>query len=237
MPILGIPAAFPPSIRPYGRRGGIRAAFFGYGNRIARQGDPCRRSPDGRTKGRRTPSHEWRSIPVSRRPRAGRNRRTCLTSHPGRRARTCRLERGDPRRKRQRMNSESIMTHLPNGETVPVYDRMLGESALDARPEPGAVTTLVPGEQIAPARSLVQWGPILAGFFSATAIFLLLTALGIALGASVLEPRAGGVAIGPWPAVWAAITIIVAFLVGGWVASRSTLFGSRYSHLMDGFVV
>jgi len=135
------------------------------------------------------------------------------------------------------MNSESIMTHLPNGETVPVYDRMLGESALDARPEPGAVTTLVPGEQIAPARSLVQWGPILAGFFSATAIFLLLTALGIALGASVLEPRAGGVAIGPWPAVWAAITIIVAFLVGGWVASRSTLFGSRYSHLMDGFVV
>jgi hypothetical protein len=135
------------------------------------------------------------------------------------------------------MNSESIRTHLPNGETIPVYDRMLGESPLETRFEPSTISTVAPGEQIAPARSLVQWGPILAGFFSATAIFLVLTALGIAIGASVLEPRAGGIAIGPWPAVWAAITIIVAFLVGGWVASRSTLFGSRYSHLMDGFVV
>jgi hypothetical protein len=53
----------------------------------------------------------------------------------------------------------------------------------------------------------------------------------------VLEPRGGGVAIGPWPAVWAAISLIVAFLFGGWAASRSTLLGSRYSHLMDGFVV
>jgi hypothetical protein len=135
------------------------------------------------------------------------------------------------------MNSESIMTHLPNGETIPVHDRMVGETSLAARPEPGAGATIAPVEEIAPARSLVQWGPILAGFFSATAIFLLLTALGIAIGASVLEPRAAGVAIGPWPAVWAAITLIVSFLFGGWVASRSTLFGSRYSHLMDGFVV
>ena len=135
------------------------------------------------------------------------------------------------------MNSESIRTHLPNGETIPVHDRMVGESPLGMRPEMGAEAVVVPGEQLAPTRSLVQWGPILAGFFSATAIFLLLTALGIAIGASVLEPRAAGVAIGPWPAVWAAITIIVAFLFGGWVASRSTLVGSRYSHLMDGFVV
>jgi hypothetical protein len=135
------------------------------------------------------------------------------------------------------MNSESIMTHLPNGETIPVHDRMVGESSLAARPETGAVTTVVPAADVVPARSLVQWGPILAGFFSATAIFLLLTALGIAIGASVLEPRGAGVAIGPWPAVWAAISLIVAFLFGGWVASRSTLLGSRYSHLMDGFVV
>jgi hypothetical protein len=135
------------------------------------------------------------------------------------------------------MNTESFTTHLPNGETYPGRDRILGESALDMRPETGSVLTVTPTEQVAPARSLVQWGPILAGLFSATAIFLVLTALGIAIGASVLEPRAGGAAIGPWPAVWAAITIIVAFLFGGWVASRSTLVDRRFSHLMDGFVV
>lgn len=88
-----------------------------------------------------------------------------------------------------------------------------------------------------PIKNRVQWGPIIAGLITALTIFLLMTVLGIAVGASVLDPANAGDDAGTWAAVWSAISAIVSFLVGGWVAAKTSAVGGPFGGLMNGFMV
>ncbi len=93
------------------------------------------------------------------------------------------------------------------------------------------------GENFVPVRNRVQWGPIVAGVFSAIVVFLLLTILGFALGASVLDPANTAGEIGAWAAIWGAISAIVAFLIGGWIAARTSAVDGSFAGLMNGLMV
>ncbi len=93
------------------------------------------------------------------------------------------------------------------------------------------------GENVLAVRNRVQWGPILSGILAAIATMLLLTVLGIALGASVLDRNAPGEEIGTWAAVWGAISAIVAFFVGGWLAAKTAAVGGPFAGLINGFTV
>ena len=102
--------------------------------------------------------------------------------------------------------------------------------------------TVVVDEAIAtrpllPVRNRVQWGPIVAGVLTAIVVFLLLTILGIALGASVLDPANTAGEIGTWAAVWGAITAIVSFLIGGWIAARAAVTEGSFAGLLNGLTV
>lgn len=88
-----------------------------------------------------------------------------------------------------------------------------------------------------PVRNRVQWGPIVAGVVGAITAFLLLTILGIALGASVLDPANTAGEISQWAAVWGAITAVLAFFVGGWIAARSSAVDGTFAALMNGLMV
>lgn len=90
---------------------------------------------------------------------------------------------------------------------------------------------------VLPVRNRVQWGPIVTGVLTAIVVFLLLTVLGIALGASVLDPANTAGDIGTWAAVWGAITAIVAFLVGGWIAARAAVVEGPFAGLLNGLSV
>jgi hypothetical protein len=68
-------------------------------------------------------------------------------------------------------------------------------------------------------------------------VFLLLTILGIALGASVLDPANTAGEIGTWAAVWGAITAIVSFLFGGWIAARAAVVEGTFAGLLNGVSV
>lgn len=92
------------------------------------------------------------------------------------------------------------------------------------------------GENVLPARNRVQWGPIIAGVATAIATFLLLTVLGIGLGASVLEPADTAGEIGTWAAVWGAISAIIAFAVGGWIAAKTAAVDGPFAGLMNGLM-
>ncbi len=59
---------------------------------------------------------------------------------------------------------------------------------------------------------LVEWAPTWGGVFVALGVFLLLSSLGVAIGVS---SGATGVAI------WEAISVIIAFFLGGWFAGRT----------------
>jgi len=90
---------------------------------------------------------------------------------------------------------------------------------------------------VLPVRNRVQWGPIIAGLFTALTLFLLLTVLGLALGASVLGPRDEGQEIGLWAMIWGIFTTVASFFVGGWVAARSAAVGGTFGGLMNGLLV
>lgn len=93
------------------------------------------------------------------------------------------------------------------------------------------------GENVMTVRNRVQWGPIIAGLATAIATFLLMTVLGLALGASILDPADTSSEIGTWAAVWGAISAIFAFFVGGWIAAKTAAVGGPFSGLMNGLMV
>lgn len=70
----------------------------------------------------------------------------------------------------------------------------------------------------------VSWGAIFAGAAIATALMVLLTILGLAIGATVIEPDSGdspsGRAFGIGAGIWWALSGILALFAGGWSAGR-----------------
>lgn len=104
-------------------------------------------------------------------------------------------------------------------------------------PSPVVVEETLATRPVLPVRNRVQWGPIVAGVLTAIVSFLLLTILGIALGASVLDPANTAGEIGTWAAVWGAITAIVSFLIGGWIAARAAVIEGTFAGLLNGLCV
>lgn len=86
-------------------------------------------------------------------------------------------------------------------------------------------------------RNRVQWGPIIAGVVTTIAAMLVLSVLGLAIGASVLEPTAAGEDLGMAAGIWGAISAILSFLAGGWVAAKSAAVGGSGSGVLNGFLV
>jgi len=70
----------------------------------------------------------------------------------------------------------------------------------------------------------VSWGAIFAGAAIATALMVLLTILGLAIGATVVEPDSAdspsGKAFGIGAGIWWALSGILALLAGGWSTGR-----------------
>lgn len=83
----------------------------------------------------------------------------------------------------------------------------------------------------------MQWGPILAGVATAIAVMVVLTILGLGIGASALEPRESGEGIGTFAGIWGAVSAIVSFFIGGVVASSSASVPGKASALLNGFMV
>lgn len=83
----------------------------------------------------------------------------------------------------------------------------------------------------------VRWGAILAGLFAALSTLATLTVLGLAIGASAWSPGDQGSTFGLGAGIWGAISTLVAFLVGGFVAARSAAVRGRSSGILNGAMV
>ncbi|MDB5081708.1 MAG: hypothetical protein JWP00_3632 [Chloroflexi bacterium] len=79
-------------------------------------------------------------------------------------------------------------------------------------------------------RDRVRWGPILAGLVATLASLLVLSLLGVAVGltAATGDPAGGAAAAtdragnyGAGAAIWAAISALIAFFIGGFVAAHT----------------
>lgn len=70
-------------------------------------------------------------------------------------------------------------------------------------------------------KNRVQFGPIIAGVLTTIVTMLILTVLGLAIGASALEPREAGDALGMGAAIWGIVSAVISFFLGGWVAAKT----------------
>jgi hypothetical protein len=86
-------------------------------------------------------------------------------------------------------------------------------------------------------KNRVQWGPIIAGVAITVASMVVLSILGLAVGASAFEPRDRGENLGTWAAVWGGGSAILSYFLGGWVAASSASVIGKSSGLLNGFMV
>ena len=110
------------------------------------------------------------------------------------------------------------------------------------REEAGNLQVELP-EALNLARDRVRWGPIWAGFFTALTAMVLLGLLGLAIGLTSVNAGTAAAQGGPpqgagtAAAIWGAITALVAFFVGGWVAGRTAAVFDRRWGAWNGALV
>ena len=92
------------------------------------------------------------------------------------------------------------------------------------------------GENLMTVRNRVQWGPILAGLLAGVAALVVLTVLGLAIGTSAFEPgKTHG--LGTAAGIWGAVSAVIAFLLGGWVAAKTAAVPGRGTGMINGLMV
>ena len=83
----------------------------------------------------------------------------------------------------------------------------------------------------------VRWGPIIAGLFAALSTLAVLAVLGVAVAGSTYDPGDSARAFGIGAGVWSAISALIAFFIGGWLAARSAAVRSEGSGVLNGAMV
>jgi hypothetical protein len=98
-------------------------------------------------------------------------------------------------------------------------------------------------EDLFPVRSRISWGPVFAGAVVALAIYLLLTLLGTAIGATVTTRTnaattdTGLNAVITAGVIWAIVSMLLALFAGGWVASQLSVGETPMEAAVFGIVV
>jgi hypothetical protein len=87
----------------------------------------------------------------------------------------------------------------------------------------------------------VRWGPIVAGLVIALSTQLVLSALGVAVGATNIgdsgAPRTDAPGVGVGIGIWSIISLLIALFAGGWTAARTSGRISRNSALLNGAIL
>ena len=68
----------------------------------------------------------------------------------------------------------------------------------------------------------VRWGPILAGLFAAMSVLIVLSVLGLAVGLSNVDAGDRPANFGIGAGIWGAVSALLAFFFGGWMAARTS---------------
>ncbi len=88
----------------------------------------------------------------------------------------------------------------------------------------------------------VRWGPIWAGLLAAFFTLLVLSLVGVAIGATTVNAGAAAQGnansgAGTFSAIWAGITAILSFLIGGYIAGRTAAVHERGWAALNGALV
>jgi hypothetical protein len=123
---------------------------------------------------------------------------------------------------------ERIREETPR-QSVGVYTTRSGR-ATDGDSYAGDDATVAPAD-------LVRWGPVVAGIFACFATLATLTVLGLAIGLSSFDIGDPAGPFGLGAGIWGAISVLIAFLVGGYFAGRTAAVRGTKSGVLQGGMV
>lgn len=83
----------------------------------------------------------------------------------------------------------------------------------------------------------VRWAAIFAGLFTTVSTFILLSVLGLAIGASAFTPGDNLAGFGTGAGIWSAVSALLAFFVGGLIAARAAAVTGRGNGALNGAMV
>jgi hypothetical protein len=125
----------------------------------------------------------------------------------------------------------------PIGEQPRAEDVVIEQPSMATRLRTAAgYSPALKADEIPAVRNRVQWGPILGGLTTGMASLLVLTALGLAIGASAFKPGTDVTDWGAWAGIYGIASGLVSFFIGGWVAAKTSATGGTFSGLMNGLV-
>jgi hypothetical protein len=128
--------------------------------------------------------------------------------------------------------TETIRTRETNGhDAVSVYETA-GDESFVRRETPLRIATTV----VTPV-DRIRWGPILAGLFASLTTLVVLGVLGLAVGLTSYDAGDPLSNFGLGAGIWSAVSTILAFLVGGWLAARTAATQGRNSGVLHGAMV
>jgi hypothetical protein len=83
----------------------------------------------------------------------------------------------------------------------------------------------------------VRWAAVLAGLVTALMTLTLLSVLGLAIGLTTVMPGNITGTLGLGVGVWSAISVLIAFMIGGWAAARTAAVAGRANGALNGAMV
>jgi hypothetical protein len=83
----------------------------------------------------------------------------------------------------------------------------------------------------------VRWAAVFAGLFAAITSLFVLTLLGLAIGLSSYDAGEPASNFGIGAGVWGAISALIAFAIGGWLAARTAALTGRGNGMLNGAMV
>ena len=124
---------------------------------------------------------------------------------------------------------------LNSGERIAVDDMNMTAAPVEvvgANRAEREITTRSVSQVMNVPTDRVRWGPIWAGLLAAFFSLLVLSLLGLAIGASTVNAgqavSGGGTQnAGQYSAIWAGISLILSFLIGGYFAGRTAAVHER----------
>ncbi|MEX1122760.1 MAG: hypothetical protein WED82_11530, partial [Balneolales bacterium] len=94
-----------------------------------------------------------------------------------------------------------------------------------------------PEERRSIFNSKVSWGAIFAGALVAIIVQIVLSMLGLAIGAYAVDPTAGAEGLGIGAALWWVVTALISLFTGAWVAARMAAISNSFEGMMHGIIV
>src|SRR5918994_561219 len=162
----------------------------------------------------------------------------------------------DDRQRTTRIDADEMADRLGRADVTPrtTHDPVSSQDVTTAAPRrlasdsaywrgPDRERDLEIPEALNFTRDRVRWGPIVAGLATALTSLLMLSLLGLAIGLTVVnagDAAAQGGApngLGRNSAIWGAISGLIAFFLGGWMAGRSAAVFDRGWGALNGALV